>query len=457
MRKYLFIILLFTSSVTAETLNNIENCDIKRDAQKIFLEVFEDPNFSSCISKEVNKSNDNIFLLKDLDNIKILKCDNYSINKIKSLGCFRNLETLDLSNNNIETLHKNTFDNLNKLTSLSLRNNKLKIIDNYLFKDNIKLKELDLGFNNIDYIDKIFFNNLVNLKSLYLGFNNLEILDKDIFFNLEFLESLSLKSNKLTNLDKNIFMNLRKLKELDLSFNKLKNLDKNLFKNINFLEELVIGSSDIDTKINCIHSSILKITSLNIVKQNNESYEIIRKPKLCYISIFTDIESSKYKYEITYTESEGYINGYEDNIFKPNNSINRYEFIKIIVESKFIQNGLYTEEKINKCKKSFKDVSPIKWYSSYVCIAKKEGIINGYKDGNFKGEKTITSMEALSILFKIYDNMALSKMESTPWYESYRNVYKNKSIDDINLEVSHNLTREEMVKLIYQFDTNKFD
>lgn len=452
---FILILFLFFSISGAENIELSNNCSVHKNEKRTFLEAFEDENFSSCISNNFNKSNNKFLTLNDLENIKILKCNNSNIKSIKELNCFKNLETLDLTGNKIESLDKNIFYNLNKLTSLSLRNNKLNTLDKDLFRYNLQLKELDLGFNEIEELDKDFFINLHNLNSLYLGFNKFLSLDKDIFINQKNLESLSLKSNNIKTLDKDLFEYNLQLKELDLSFNELNNLDKDLFKNTNYLQEVSIDLSE--KKINCITSSFLKKKSLKLLQQNNQSYEVIKKPKLCFLSKFKDIDKSKYKYEINYIESEKYVNGYQDSTFKPKENINRYEFVKILVESNFIKNKIYTKEEINKCKKSFKDVSPIKWYASYVCIAKKENIINGYKDDNFGGEKQITSAEALSIFFKLYANDFEKIEESYPWQNTFINFYKKISSDNINLELSHKLTREEMAKLMYQFDTYKFD
>ena len=51
---------------------------------------------------------------------------------------------------------------------------------------------------------------------------------------------------------------------------------------------------------------------------------------------FLDVKSNNPFFDaINYMQSQGVINGYEDNTYKPNNPINRAEFVKIIVDTIF--------------------------------------------------------------------------------------------------------------------------
>lgn len=74
---------------------------------------------------------------------------------------------------------------------------------------------------------------------------------------------------------------------------------------------------------------------------------------------------------------KGFINGYEDGTFKPDNSMTRAEFVKIV--NKVFG---FTE----KGTESFSDVNKEDWYYSDICIAVKVGYINGKLKG-FKNGK----------------------------------------------------------------------
>ena len=89
---------------------------------------------------------------------------------------------------------------------------------------------------------------------------------------------------------------------------------------------------------------------------------------------------------------KGYINGYEDKTFKPNNSITRAEFVKIINKVfNFTEQG----------KENFKDIEIGAWYYADICIGVNAGYINGYEDGTFRPNEAITREEAASIISTI--------------------------------------------------------
>jgi hypothetical protein len=218
-------------------------------------------------------------------------------------------------------------------------------------------------------------------------------------------------------------------------------LDEDLFEDLSNLEYI-----QIDNNI-CVLSYILKYKFV-ISPQSNSFFEEYRVG-ICTKLTFKDIKDSEYKYEIEYLATQKYINGYADNMFKPNNKINRYEFIKILANTSFLKN-----KNLNECKKSFIDVKDNQWFSPYICLAKKYKIITGYVDNTFRGEQYITFAEALSVLFKVYN---IEVEESLPWYKSYLDKYEKLSYNSIELNNYDFLTREEVAKLIYQFDTGRFD
>ncbi len=96
--------------------------------------------------------------------------------------------------------------------------------------------------------------------------------------------------------------------------------------------------------------------------------------------------------EIQSWVDSGYIKGYPDGTFKPENHITRAEFMTV-VNSAF---G-YTE----KAKIDYTDVEEGKWYTEAVAIAKAAGYINGYPDGTMKPNAKITRQEAAVMIGKI--------------------------------------------------------
>ena len=85
------------------------------------------------------------------------------------------------------------------------------------------------------------------------------------------------------------------------------------------------------------------------------------------------------------------INGYPDGTFKPQNSITRAEFAKVIVLAHGSTPATTTSS-------SFKDVAPSYWARGYIERAKELGFINGYPDGTFKPANNISRQEIAKIV-----------------------------------------------------------
>lgn len=87
----------------------------------------------------------------------------------------------------------------------------------------------------------------------------------------------------------------------------------------------------------------------------------------------------------------GYMTGYPDKTFKPKNAMTRAEVSAVF--TRIMTHG----EKVGAFS-SFRDIDDSKWYASSVGYMEKKGLINGYKDGTFKPQKTITRAEFARIL-----------------------------------------------------------
>jgi len=105
-----------------------------------------------------------------------------------------------------------------------------------------------------------------------------------------------------------------------------------------------------------------------------------------------DITDHWAKDQIQSWVDSGYIKGYPDGTFKPDNNITRAEFMTVA------NNAFgYTE----KAEISYSDVADGSWYEDAVAVAKAAGYINGYPDGTMKPDAPITRQEAAVIIAKI--------------------------------------------------------
>ncbi|WP_235338202.1 S-layer homology domain-containing protein [Paenibacillus wulumuqiensis] len=121
---------------------------------------------------------------------------------------------------------------------------------------------------------------------------------------------------------------------------------------------------------------------------SNGTYALIWNEKT-----FDDVTNHWGKAAIDSMASRLVVEGMNEMTFDPNRKITRAEFSAIAVRAF----GLQDDRAVGK---SFTDVASGTWYTPYVGTASAYGLLNGYTDGSFKPDKTITRQEAISILIR---------------------------------------------------------
>lgn len=91
-----------------------------------------------------------------------------------------------------------------------------------------------------------------------------------------------------------------------------------------------------------------------------------------------------------------YIKGDPDGKFRPQDSITRAEFATII--SRVLNR---TMPKDQSTATSFTDVASNAWYAKEIAFVHSLGLINGYEDGAFRPEASITRAEATTIIMRV--------------------------------------------------------
>ena len=100
------------------------------------------------------------------------------------------------------------------------------------------------------------------------------------------------------------------------------------------------------------------------------------------------------------TDHYAYIVGYEDGEVKPNNNITRAEVATIFFR-------LLTDDARAyywSTDSGFSDVNPGDWYNTAVATMVQAGILNGYSDGTFKPNASITRAEFATIAARFLSN-----------------------------------------------------
>ncbi len=154
------------------------------------------------------------------------------------------------------------------------------------------------------------------------------------------------------------------------------------------------------------------------------------------------------------TEHKAYIVGYNDGTFKPDSNMSRAEAAAIFAR-------LISEEKGETIsgKSSFVDVSSKEWYSSYIGYLEKYNVINGYNDGTFKPDASVTRAEFVAMTVRYYDlfndvnrtgnSVKYTDVASSYW--AYTDIAFAKNIGWLNgyadgtFKGDNNITRAEVV------------
>lgn len=127
---------------------------------------------------------------------------------------------------------------------------------------------------------------------------------------------------------------------------------------------------------------------------------------------FSDMDGSWYRYReaVEYLQARDVIGGYPDGTFKPKQTINRAELLKIIFKGK--------SDIVPVRRRCFSDVNPSAWYAPYVCAAKNRGIVKGYPNGTFRADTPVNFAEAIKMVLSAY-GQEVQEGTGPEWYVPY--------------------------------------
>lgn len=159
---------------------------------------------------------------------------------------------------------------------------------------------------------------------------------------------------------------------------------------------------------------------------------------------FQDTEHTWYRYKeaIQYLKDKDVLGGYPDGTFRPRDTINRAELLKIVFRGR--------SDVVPVSRRCFSDVSPSEWYAPYVCAAKNRGIVSGYKNGTFKPAEPVNFAEAIKIVLNAYGH-DVTESAGTDWYKPYAEELERLEILPQHSYVPWSaLTRERAADLLWR-------
>ena len=161
---------------------------------------------------------------------------------------------------------------------------------------------------------------------------------------------------------------------------------------------------------------------------------------------FDDVDiEHPFFYAVNFVANAEIVSGYDDGDFRPDTEINRAEFTKILVQTKFADELASFELAEESC---FPDFDGDAWFASFVCLAKEKGILGGYPDGEFKPANPVNLAEAITILVKTF-GFSVSESDSEAWFAPF--IEKAEQLEILPLEFgqpSENISRGKMAELV---------
>ena len=118
-------------------------------------------------------------------------------------------------------------------------------------------------------------------------------------------------------------------------------------------------------------------------KEEKKEEETSEPEKEKYVPVFSDITEDMWaRPYVEGLHAKGIIAGDETGAFRPNDSVSRAEFVKMLT--------LAFDLKMQGDEKAFSDVTREDWYYSYVVTAFASGIVKGKNDDYFGATENIT-------------------------------------------------------------------
>ncbi len=235
MGSIIFLLTLFISSVDSRFVNMVKKTELKKECTSgSKCDDNECSKFVFCKNFVLSWSDilnhipsdiailyiENGTLIKETPVYKSVLSDDVVERKV--IQTFPSIEEVHISSVNIQDkLNENTFCPFKNIHTLHLNNNSLDTLDTKVLHCLENLKLLNLSRNNLRELDKELFQTLHNLKILDLSFNKLRHLSHDIFELLQGLETLHINDNELGYVHPSSIGNLTALHTLHLSSNDL--------------------------------------------------------------------------------------------------------------------------------------------------------------------------------------------------------------------------------------------
>jgi len=116
---------------------------------------------------------------------------------------------------------------------------------------------------------------------------------------------------------------------------------------------------------------------------------------------FSDVSANDWYFSyVTFARSKGFVSGYTDGSFHPNDEITRAEAVTMITQMAGI-----IDYDVFGFESRFSDVSADDWFGTAVATAVDQGIVEGYGDGTFRPNSDLTRAEAVVMAQRVWEEL----------------------------------------------------
>lgn len=191
------------------------------------------------------------------------------------------------------------------------------------------------------------------------------------------------------------------------------------------------------------------------------------------ITGFNDVNSGNSNYlSIAYMHQKEIISGYDDGDFKPRQSLNRAEALKILTLACGLNvetssgattgTGTDTVTGTGTIAPPFLDTPSDAWFTEYIIAAKEKGIVSGYEDNTFKPDQNINLVEALKMYLECLGiqeypqggEFLFADTSEDAWFTKYTSYANDTDILNVppsnEIDPDQELTRGYLSEIIYR-------
>lgn len=111
-----------------------------------------------------------------------------------------------------------------------------------------------------------------------------------------------------------------------------------------------------------------------------------------------DIAFDIYGAEIQEAIDTGFISGFEDNTFRPEETLTREQLVSMVLEALSRTTGLNITLPTTASGNPYADVVASRWSAAKIQFARDNNIVSGYQDGTFRPTQPVTRAEMMAVL-----------------------------------------------------------